>query len=136
MVVTLNGQNGLLVLLLVEVALKQEPDHAQTPLHLTVASTVFNRTLVMLLKHKTATLSCVQLMEVTLSGLHGACVQGLVEVDPTPEQDLAQHQLLTVWDKLASNKVWDQQAKQSYATHSCAQLTVVTHNGLLGLLAQ
>ena len=64
-----------------------------------------------------------QLMEVTLSGLHGACAQGLVEVDPTPEQDLVQHQLLTVWDKLASNKVWDQQAKQSYATHRIVQVS-------------
>ena len=64
-----------------------------------------------------------QLMEVTLSGLHGTYVQGLVEVDFTPDQDLAQHQLLTVWDKLASNKVWDQQAKESYATHRIVQVS-------------
>ena len=62
-------------------------------------------------------------MEVTLNGLRGVSVLLLVEVVHTPEQDLAQHQLLTVWDKLASNKVWDQQAKESYATHRIVQVS-------------
>ena len=47
-----------------------------------------------------------QSMEVTLSGLRGASVLLLVEVAHTPEQDLAQHQLLKTEDERVSNKAW------------------------------